>query len=132
MVAVVAIAILPRLDAVPFRGEEHRRVQVTAEMAARGDWVVPREQGQVFLSRPPLQQWVLAISGRVFPDNDRLGPRDSRARWRVLLTSVLLYGYSRQFVGPDRALPSRRSLTRPAARCWAKRNRPRRRRSSSS
>jgi 4-amino-4-deoxy-L-arabinose transferase-like glycosyltransferase len=98
VVAVVALAVLPRLDAVPFRGEEHRRMQVTAEMAARGDWVVPREQGQVFLSRPPLQQWVLAVSGRIFPTNDRLAARVPSAL-AVLFTAILLYGYSRQFVG---------------------------------
>jgi 4-amino-4-deoxy-L-arabinose transferase-like glycosyltransferase len=98
VLAVVALAILPRIDAVPFRGEEHRRVQVAEEMAARGDWVVPREQGQVFLSRPPLQQWVLAVSSRVFPGNDRLAARFPSAL-AVILTSILLYGYSRQFVG---------------------------------
>jgi len=98
ILAVVGLAILPRLDAVPFRGEEHRRVQVTEEMAARGDWVVPREQGQVFLSRPPLQQWVVALSAQLFPHNDRFAARFPCAL-AVLLTSVLLYGYSRQFVG---------------------------------
>ena len=67
VLAVVALAILPRIDVVPFRGEEHRRVQVAEEMAARGDWVVPREQGQVFLSRPPMQQWVIAVSSWAFP-----------------------------------------------------------------
>ena len=98
VLAVAALAVLPRLDAVPFRGEEHRRVQVAAEMAARGDWVVPREQGQVFLSRPPLQQWVLAASGWLFPDNDRLAARFPCAL-AVLLSSLLLYGYCRQFIG---------------------------------
>jgi 4-amino-4-deoxy-L-arabinose transferase-like glycosyltransferase len=98
VVGVVAVAVLPRLDAVPFRGEEHRRLQVTSEMAGRGDWVVPREQGLVFLSRPPLQQWVLAVSRWVFPDNDRLAARVPSAL-AVILTAVVLYGYSRQFVG---------------------------------
>jgi 4-amino-4-deoxy-L-arabinose transferase-like glycosyltransferase len=97
-VAVAACAILPRLDAVPFRGEEHRRIQVAEEMAARGDWMVPREQGQVFLSRPPLQQWAIALSEWAFPHNDRLAARLPCAV-AVLLTSILLYGYSRQFVG---------------------------------
>ena len=84
VLAVAALAVLPRIDAVPFRGEEHRRVQVAAEMAARGDWVVPREQGQVFLSRPPLQQWVLGRRVGCFPIT--IGSRrGSRARWRCLL-----------------------------------------------
>jgi 4-amino-4-deoxy-L-arabinose transferase-like glycosyltransferase len=101
-VGVAALAILPRLDAVPFRGEEHRRLQVAEEMAAHGDWIVPREQGQVFLSRPPLQQWVLAVSGRIFPDNDRLAARLPCAV-AVILTSILIYVYSRQFIGPSGA-----------------------------
>ena len=120
VLAVVAVAILPRIDAVPFRGEEHRRMQVAEEMAARGDWVVPREQGQVFLSRPPLQQWVLAVSSWVFPDNDRFAARFPCAL-AVLLTSVLLYSYSRQFVGRTGAgcrgdcLPDRGRSVEPGA-----------------
>jgi 4-amino-4-deoxy-L-arabinose transferase-like glycosyltransferase len=99
VVGVAVAAVLPRLDAVPFRGEEHRRAQVTAEMAARGDWVVPREQGQVFLSRPPLQQWAIAAAGRLLPDNDRLAARFPCAL-AVILTAALLYGYCRQFISP--------------------------------
>ena len=72
--------------------------QVAEEMAARGDWMVPREQGQVFLSRPPLQQWAIALSEWVFAHNDRLAARFPCAL-AVLLTTILLYGYSRQFVG---------------------------------
>ena len=73
-------------------------MQVAEEMAVRGDWMVPREQGQVFLSRPPLQQWAIALSERVFAHNDRLAARFPCAL-AVLLTTILLYGYSRQFVG---------------------------------
>ena len=36
-------------------GEETRRGQVAVEMIESGDWIVPREQGDLFLSRPPLQ-----------------------------------------------------------------------------
>ena len=98
VVAVAGLAIFPRLDAVPFRGEEHRRIQVTVEMASANEWVVPLEQGQVFLSRPPLQQWVIALSERLFPANDRLAARFPSAL-AVLFTAILLYGYSRQFGG---------------------------------
>src|SRR5437763_15140460 len=43
-----------RLTTLPIRGEETRRAEVAIEMLATGDWVVPRQQGQPFLSRPPL------------------------------------------------------------------------------
>ena len=126
----VALAILPRLDAVPFRGEEHRRMQVAEEMAAHGDWVVPREQGQVFLSRPA----AAAVGDRAVES----GIPPTTTDWpalpcalAVLLTSVLLYGYSRQFVGRLGA-SSRRWHTRPAVKCSVRRSKPRPKRSSSS
>lgn len=99
---LMAAAILPRLNDIPFRGEEHRRAQVTEEMAIYGDWVVPRDQGDVFYSRPPLQQWLVAGAEWAFQSRDRWVVRFPCAV-ALLLTCVLLYGYSRQFVGPTGA-----------------------------
>lgn len=98
VLAVMAGVMLPRLDAIPFRGEEHRRVQVTAEMAAAGDWFVPREHGRIFFSRPPFQQWVIAASEWVFPNDDRWAARFPCAL-AALLACAMIYGYARQFVG---------------------------------
>jgi 4-amino-4-deoxy-L-arabinose transferase-like glycosyltransferase len=92
--AVVLAAYFVRIGDVSMRGEEPRRAQVAFEMIERGDWVVPREQGSPFLSRPPLQNWLIAASTTVC---------GSRAPWAarlpsvlaMLLTCLLIYGYAR-------------------------------------
>jgi 4-amino-4-deoxy-L-arabinose transferase-like glycosyltransferase len=66
-------------------------------MVDRGDWIVPREQGKPFLIRPPLQNWVIATCCLALR---------SWGTWAVrfpsliatLLTTLLIYGYSRQFL----------------------------------
>jgi 4-amino-4-deoxy-L-arabinose transferase-like glycosyltransferase len=76
------------------RGEEPRRVRVAFEMLDRGDWLVPREQGEPFLSRPPLHNWLIALSSLA------LGRRDARAArlpsvLATLFTTLLVYRYAR-------------------------------------
>ena len=60
-----------RLSETPPGGEEPRRGQVAREMFGSGDWIVPRQQGLPFLSRPPVQNWAIALcslaGGRSMP-----------------------------------------------------------------
>ena len=91
---LVVAAYLVRLGDVSMRAEEPRWTQVAAEIRQSGDWVVPREQGEPFLSRPPLHSWLIACSTLFF---------DSRDAWAVRFPSLLgmlggtllVYGYSR-------------------------------------
>src|SRR5690242_9813316 len=46
-------------DGLP-SGEEPRKGQIAREMITSGDWIVPRQQGLPFLSRPPVQNWAIA------------------------------------------------------------------------
>ena len=97
LVLIVAALYLVRLDALSIRGEESRRARIGIEMLESGDWIVPRQQGEPFLSRPPLQNWVIVGLGQV------LGGIDV---WAIRLPSVisllgvvlLIYGYSRTFL----------------------------------
>lgn len=94
LIVLVAAAYFVRINDLSMRGEEPRRAQVAFEILQRGDWIVPREQGDPFLSRPPLQNWLIAASTSLF---------NTRAAWAVRLPSVLamlvitlvIYGYSR-------------------------------------
>jgi 4-amino-4-deoxy-L-arabinose transferase-like glycosyltransferase len=63
LAALVAILYLPRLAELPTRGEETRWARVADEMRFTGDWIVPRQQGEPFLSRPPLGSWLMAVAG---------------------------------------------------------------------
>jgi|GEM_PF-999265 len=51
------------INTLPIIGEEPRRGQVAREMYWAGDWLVPREQGQLYCTRPPLQNWLIAVIG---------------------------------------------------------------------
>ncbi len=42
------------------RGEDSRRATIALEMMDTGDWIVPRQQGVPYLSRPPVHSWTMA------------------------------------------------------------------------
>ena len=103
LVLLVLLGYFYRASEMSLRGEEPRRAQVAVEMIERGDWLVPREQGDPFLSRPPLHNWLIALSFL------GLGERDIfAARLPSLLATLgvvlLLYGYGRTFLSRIGAL----------------------------
>src|SRR5258708_26613934 len=65
---MLGLALFARLGALTMRGEETRRAQVAFEMAYFEDYVTPREQGDLFLSQPPMGAWVITGSTFLFVD----------------------------------------------------------------
>lgn len=94
-----------RLPDLTIRGEESRRARVAYEMMESGDWVVPRQQGLPYYSRPPLGSWLIALSAMVWGDFDAWSVRFPSAI-ATLLTSLLIYGYARNFLTPLGAMAS--------------------------
>ena len=86
-----------RLSEAPPSGEEPRRGQVAREMIASGDWVVPRQQGLPFLSRPPIQNWAIALVSLSRGKVDAVAIRFPSVV-AILLTVTLIYAYSRTFL----------------------------------
>ncbi len=86
-----------RLTTLPLRGEESRRARVAIEMKERGDWIVPRQQGEPFLSRPPLGSWAIAAAAALIGKCDPLAVR-LPTLLATLATTMLLYGYTRVFM----------------------------------
>jgi 4-amino-4-deoxy-L-arabinose transferase-like glycosyltransferase len=72
------------------RGEETRWATGAREMLATGDWIVPRQQGQVFAERPPMTMWAMAAVGSLRGDVDPVAVRLPSVI-AVLLTTVLIY-----------------------------------------
>jgi 4-amino-4-deoxy-L-arabinose transferase-like glycosyltransferase len=98
--AVLLMAALiygSRLADAPLTGEEPRRGQVAREMIASGDWIVPRQQGLPFLSRPPVQNWAIALVSLVRGRIDSIAIRFPSVV-AILCTTVLIYAYGRTFL----------------------------------
>ena len=83
-----------RLTALPVHGEESRWARGAALMLETGDWIVPRQQRQVFPERPPLSSWAMALAGAVRGKVDSWAIRLPSVLG-VLLTTLLIYGYAR-------------------------------------
>jgi len=97
LVGIVAAIYFVRLGDMSVRGEESRWATVATEMLRTGDWVVPRQQGVPFLSRPPLGSWLIAVATLVRGQCDVWAVR-LPAILATLLNSLLVYGYSRAFL----------------------------------
>jgi 4-amino-4-deoxy-L-arabinose transferase-like glycosyltransferase len=97
LIVLVTAAYACRAGDLPLRGEEPTRAQIAREMVQSGDAIVPREQGEPFLSRPPLQNWLIALSCQVLGRWDAIGVR-APSILATLLTSLLIYGYGRSFL----------------------------------
>ena len=89
-------------DAMP-SGEEPRWGQVAREMITSGDWIVPRQQGLPFLSRPPVQNWAIALMALVRGKVDFVAIRFPSVV-ALLLTTALIYAYGRTFLSRFGAL----------------------------
>jgi len=98
LLLILASAIyLPRVTQLTMRGEESRRAQVAAEILRTGDWIVPRQQGEIYLSRPPLGSWPIALVAMVRGELDLLAVRLPSVT-TTILTCLLLYIYSRHWL----------------------------------
>ncbi len=97
LLAVVSVIYLSRLTALPICGEESRWANGALEMIATGDWIVPRQQGEVFPERPPLGSWTMAVAALVGGRMDAVAVRLPSVL-AVLATATLIYGYGRRFM----------------------------------
>lgn len=53
---------LPLLGSAPLAGTEGHRVFPALNMVRTGDWLLPRLFGQLYLIKPPLHDWLIAIA----------------------------------------------------------------------
>ncbi len=62
LVAIWAGIYLPTLGTLELRGEEGRRILPGQTMLRTGDWIVPQVGGEVYLRKPPMINWLAALS----------------------------------------------------------------------
>ncbi|HEX5472370.1 MAG TPA: glycosyltransferase family 39 protein, partial [Lacipirellulaceae bacterium] len=96
LVASVSVIYGARLKLQPLVGEETRWATAARDMLATGDWIVPRQQGQVFPERPPMTIWVMAALGWLRGEVDPIAIRLPSVM-AVVLTALLIYAYVRSF-----------------------------------
>jgi 4-amino-4-deoxy-L-arabinose transferase-like glycosyltransferase len=94
LMVFVSIVYGARMTARPLVGEETRWATGAREMLATGDWIVPRQQGQVFPERPPMAMWMMAAAGWFRGDVDLVATRLPSVV-AVVLTSLLIFFYTR-------------------------------------
>ena len=105
LAGLTAVIYFSRIADLPIRGEETRRAMVAAEILRSGDWIVPRQQGAPFLSRPPVASWPIVWATWATGDLSLIAVRLPTIL-ATLLTTLLVYGYSRQFLSRPGAISS--------------------------
>ncbi|MEY4392876.1 MAG: Undecaprenyl phosphate-alpha-4-amino-4-deoxy-L-arabinose arabinosyl transferase [Planctomycetota bacterium] len=105
LVLLLTLGLFPRLGILTMRGEETRRALVAFEMRYFDDYITPREQGLLFQSNPPLSSWMMLGSSILFGNYDPYSVRFPSAV-AVLLTSVLIYVYARNYFSQAGAFAS--------------------------
>lgn len=109
LLAIASVLYLVRLTTQPICGEESRWANGAAEMIASGDWVVPRQQGDVFPERPPLGSWAIAAVALVTGRMDTVAVRLPSVL-AMLAILMVVYGYGRTFLQPLGALGAAAAL----------------------
>jgi 4-amino-4-deoxy-L-arabinose transferase-like glycosyltransferase len=61
-----AVIYLPALGSIAIKGEEGRRILPAIEMLKTGNYIVPEVGGNPYFRKPPLVNWLVAASFRIF------------------------------------------------------------------
>lgn len=80
---------LPYYHLREFQGEEGRRVVIAQEMLITGDWIVPREGGEIYLKKPPMFNWLLALMFKCTGRVDEVTARSVSVIFAILCAILL-------------------------------------------
>ncbi len=104
LVLVVWAAIyLPALGSLEIKGEEGRRILPAVAMLESGNYVVPYVGGEPYLRKPPLVNWLVAASFKLFGVQNEWTARSPSALC-VLVVAICFVTVSRRSLGGNGAL----------------------------
>jgi len=97
--AVWAAIYLPALGSLEIKGEEGRRILPAVAMLESGNYVVPRVGSAAYFSKPPLINWLVAASFKIFGQRNEWTARLPSA-FCVLGVAVALVTVARASLRP--------------------------------
>src|SRR5437660_9353291 len=66
VILIWAALYLPALGSLAIKGEEGRRILPGISMLETGNYLVPQVGGEAYLRKPPLINWLVAASFKIF------------------------------------------------------------------
>jgi 4-amino-4-deoxy-L-arabinose transferase-like glycosyltransferase len=96
---VWAIIYLPALGSIAIKGEEGRRILPAIGMLKTGNYVVPEVGGNPYFRKPPLVNWLVAASFRIFGVRNEWTARLPSAV-AVLAVAIAFVTVARGSLGP--------------------------------
>jgi 4-amino-4-deoxy-L-arabinose transferase-like glycosyltransferase len=96
---VWAVVYLPALGSLAIKGEEGRRILPAIEMLKTGDYVVPQVGSNPYFRKPPLVNWLVAMSFKIFGVRNEWTARLPSA-FAVLAVAIAFATVARASLGP--------------------------------
>lgn len=104
IVAVFTVLYLPWLGCEPAHvGLESTRALVARDMWRSGDWIVPMQNGAVYLAKPPVGYWMFALGSMPFGEVTVVSTRLVSAL-SVLVLALAMASFMRRYVGAREGL----------------------------
>ena len=99
MVLAWAVIYLPALGSIAIKGEEGRRILPAVRMLETGDYIVPQVGSNPYYRKPPLVNWLVAVSFKVFGIRNEWTARLPSAL-SVLAVAIAFVTVARASLGP--------------------------------
>ena len=96
---VWAVIYLPALGSIAIKGEEGRRILPAIGMLKSGNYIVPEVGGNPYFRKPPLVNWLVAASFRIFGVRNEWTARLPSAV-AVLAVAIAFVTVARASLGP--------------------------------
>jgi 4-amino-4-deoxy-L-arabinose transferase-like glycosyltransferase len=97
---VWAVIYLPALGSIAIKGEEGRRILPAIRMLKSGNYIVPEVGGNPYFRKPPLVNWLVAASFRIFGVRNEWTARLPSAV-AVLAVAIAFATVARASLGPS-------------------------------
>src|SRR2546422_9812523 len=100
VVLVWAVIYLPALGSIAIKGEEGRRILPAIRMLDTGDYIVPQVGSSPYFRKPPLINWLVAASFKIFGVRNEWTARMPSAI-AVLAVAIAFVTVARASLGPS-------------------------------